>query len=562
MFYPFILMDIQAGNGLSRPLDAARRISRRCRGAGGSRWRRRPGGRGRPTRRRRRRTEVAAFFGHGRRPAISRSSGSTVELHRAGGVVVPAVRAALCASLRAGGRGRCLLHRLGAARADADPRLGATAIRRCGRCATLAEDVRAILGPGTKIGYAADWSEYFGHQPADGSGDVLFHLDPLWASPAIDFVGIDNYMPLSDWRDGTGPRRRGGRVDLRSRLSDGQRRRRRGVRLVLCRRGRARGAGAPADHRRRLRRALGLSLQGPGELVVEAARRPARRGQGRRAHGLAAAVEADLVHRARLPGGRQGHQPAERVPRPEVVGELLSLLIRAGRGTTSSSIATSRRRSRTGTIRRTTRRRTSMAGGWSTCRARMSGRGTRGPGRTFPDRLETWVDGRELRARALAERAGEPRRARRRWWRRSARGAGSTTIDVARLHGGGDGLSDRGGRERAAEPAAADAGLWLRQLRGRTGSWSSPTAAAAVAAEIAPGRCVAVGREPVVVADAGAGGGDGGPGHGRVRAGGHGLPAGGGRRRWRRRRRSRGPSRRRCRSCSSRARRGRSPSAR
>ncbi len=67
---------------------------------------------------------------------------------------------------------------------------------------TLAADVRAILGAGTDIGYAADWSEYFGHHPSDGSGDVYFHLDPLWADPEIDFVGIDNYMPLSDWRDG------------------------------------------------------------------------------------------------------------------------------------------------------------------------------------------------------------------------------------------------------------------------------------------------------------------------------------------------------------------------
>lgn len=64
----------------------------------------------------------------------------------------------------------------------------------------LAADVKAILGS-TQITYAADWSEYFGHQPADGSGDVTFHLDPLWASPAIAAVGIDNYMPLSDWRD-------------------------------------------------------------------------------------------------------------------------------------------------------------------------------------------------------------------------------------------------------------------------------------------------------------------------------------------------------------------------
>ncbi len=66
---------------------------------------------------------------------------------------------------------------------------------------TLAADVRAILGPDCKIGYAADWSEYFGYHPQDGSGDVLFHLDPLWGDANVDFVGIDNYMPLSDWRD-------------------------------------------------------------------------------------------------------------------------------------------------------------------------------------------------------------------------------------------------------------------------------------------------------------------------------------------------------------------------
>ncbi|MGD9803810.1 MAG: glycoside hydrolase/phage tail family protein [Hyphomicrobiaceae bacterium] len=67
---------------------------------------------------------------------------------------------------------------------------------------TLAADVKAILGASTKVSYAADWSEYFGHQPADGSGDVHFHLDPLWASPAIDAIAIDCYWPLADWRDG------------------------------------------------------------------------------------------------------------------------------------------------------------------------------------------------------------------------------------------------------------------------------------------------------------------------------------------------------------------------
>ncbi len=70
--------------------------------------------------------------------------------------------------------------------------------------ASLADDVRAVLGPETEISYAADWSEYFGHQPADGSGDVHFHLDPLWSSPSIDAIAIDLYWPLSDWRDGGG----------------------------------------------------------------------------------------------------------------------------------------------------------------------------------------------------------------------------------------------------------------------------------------------------------------------------------------------------------------------
>ncbi|WP_269932241.1 baseplate multidomain protein megatron [Aminobacter sp. HY435] len=65
----------------------------------------------------------------------------------------------------------------------------------------LAADARATLGPGCRITYGADWSEYFGHHPDDGSDDVYFHLDDLWAHPAIDAIGIDNYMPLSDWRD-------------------------------------------------------------------------------------------------------------------------------------------------------------------------------------------------------------------------------------------------------------------------------------------------------------------------------------------------------------------------
>jgi len=65
----------------------------------------------------------------------------------------------------------------------------------------LAGAVHAVLGPATRITYGADWSEYFGHQPADGSGDVFFHLDTFWAHEEVAAVAIHNYMPLSDWRD-------------------------------------------------------------------------------------------------------------------------------------------------------------------------------------------------------------------------------------------------------------------------------------------------------------------------------------------------------------------------
>jgi hypothetical protein len=66
----------------------------------------------------------------------------------------------------------------------------------------LADDVNGIFSG--QITYAADWSEYHSHRPADGTGDVIFNMDKLWGRASIDFVGIDNYLPMSDWRDGSG----------------------------------------------------------------------------------------------------------------------------------------------------------------------------------------------------------------------------------------------------------------------------------------------------------------------------------------------------------------------
>ena len=64
--------------------------------------------------------------------------------------------------------------------------------------AQLARDVKSILGSGCKIGYGADWTEYGGYWIAPG--ELRFPLDTLWALPEIDFVGIDCYWPISDWR--------------------------------------------------------------------------------------------------------------------------------------------------------------------------------------------------------------------------------------------------------------------------------------------------------------------------------------------------------------------------
>jgi len=79
--------------------------------------------------------------------------------------------------------------------------------------AALAADVRSIFdgqgfargGSGTAnlVAYSADWSSWMGWQHAGENGQWP-HLDALWASPAIDRVGFDNYLPLSDWTTGDG----------------------------------------------------------------------------------------------------------------------------------------------------------------------------------------------------------------------------------------------------------------------------------------------------------------------------------------------------------------------
>lgn len=191
MLYPFLLMDIPGGNGLPDPYGGAEQ--------GAFPWR------GRITAEGADQTagiadEVAAFFG---------TASASDFVVRPGSVVY--------AGPAEWSWRRCVLHMAALAAAAGGVEAfcigsemrGLTTLRSArtdfpavAQLVALAAEVRALL-PGAKITYAADWSEYFGHQPQDGSGDVLFHLDPLWADQNMDMVGIDDYTPLSDWRHGS-----------------------------------------------------------------------------------------------------------------------------------------------------------------------------------------------------------------------------------------------------------------------------------------------------------------------------------------------------------------------
>ena len=200
MFYPFILMEQMGGNTLPDPYTGQTGQPRLP-------WRGRitlsvaPGVAGTPDRSAAAAAEVAAFMGaaqvsdfalDGTRVTYSGSDDWGYRrfiLHNAflckaaGGVDAFCVGSEMVGLTQIRGAG------------DSFPAVAA--LRQ------LAGEVRGILGADCKITYAADWSEYHGYQPA-GTGDKYFHLDPLWADENIDFIGVDNYMPLSDWRDGQG----------------------------------------------------------------------------------------------------------------------------------------------------------------------------------------------------------------------------------------------------------------------------------------------------------------------------------------------------------------------
>jgi len=180
--YPFLVMDIAEGNMLPDPAGAAAQPAYP--------WRGRitcdpaPGMPGSPDGTAEAAAQIAAFFGAGDPGAWSYRR---FILHYA----------ALAAS--AGGVDAFVIG--SELKALTRVRAASGVYPAVDALAALAADVRAAVGGDTVLTYGADWTEYGAHVVTPDAAEVRFPLDKLWASPAIDAVGIDYYAPLADWRD-------------------------------------------------------------------------------------------------------------------------------------------------------------------------------------------------------------------------------------------------------------------------------------------------------------------------------------------------------------------------
>jgi len=197
MLYPFLLMDVPPGNTLPNPYDGSV-------GQPDFPWRGRitldiaPGQPGSPDQTAVAAGQVASFFGSASASDFSAPLGGPVTY--SGPLEWTWRRAVLHMAALAKAAGGVEAFCIGSEfRELTTIRSGKTTYPAVAALISLAAEVRVLL-PDAKISYAADWSEYFGHQPGDGTGDRIFHLDPLWADANIDFIGIDDYTPLSDWR--------------------------------------------------------------------------------------------------------------------------------------------------------------------------------------------------------------------------------------------------------------------------------------------------------------------------------------------------------------------------
>ncbi|MBU2040530.1 MAG: glycoside hydrolase/phage tail family protein [Alphaproteobacteria bacterium] len=167
--YPFVLMDVPAANGLPDPYGGAEQAAYPWRGrvkgtdgAGAA-------------------AEVAAMFGTAGGWGLRRMALHYAMLAAetgADGLLIGSEMRGLTTTRDAGG--------------------GFPAVAQL---RTLAAECRAVVGSGVAISYAADWSEY---ASVRAGGEVAFHLDPLWADANINYVGIDWYPPMGDWRAADG----------------------------------------------------------------------------------------------------------------------------------------------------------------------------------------------------------------------------------------------------------------------------------------------------------------------------------------------------------------------
>ena len=292
-FYPFVMMDIASGNGLPDPWSGAASQPAYP-------WRGRitcdpaPGWPGSTQGTAAVAAQVANFFGGGawnyRRMVLHYASLVAVN----GGVDAFMIGSEL--------RG---LTRL---------RSGAGVYPAVNHLVALAADVKAIVGGATVVTYGADWTEYGADVVDVGASEVRFPLDPLWASPAVDAIGIDYYAPLADWRDEAGHRDlslASSNYDLDyldANVSGGE-----GYDWYY-----ADDAARAVQDRLPITDGLGKPWIYRAKDLWDWWRRRCRTGG---ADSVGAAQQADLDHRSRLPGGGQGRQPAERVSRSEILGK-------------------------------------------------------------------------------------------------------------------------------------------------------------------------------------------------------------------------------------------------
>ncbi len=178
LFYPFVMMDVPPGNGLPDPYGGAEQAVFPWRG------------------------RITCHPAPGQPGTVDQTAAAAVQVNAFFAQYTPMVLHYAQLAVQAGGVDAFAIgsELVGLTRVRSGP--GDAAYPAVAALKSLAAAVKAVVGPRCRVGYAADWSEYHSHRPADGTGDVLFNMDPLWSDPNLDFIGIDNYLPLSDWRDG------------------------------------------------------------------------------------------------------------------------------------------------------------------------------------------------------------------------------------------------------------------------------------------------------------------------------------------------------------------------